>query len=57
MNPRPYYKSIWQELSSEKPLVFVAGPRQSGKTTLSKIIAEDYINNLYFNCVESPGRC
>lgn len=30
-------------------MVFLAGPRQSGKTTLSKIIAESFANSLYFN--------
>lgn len=27
----------------------MAGPRQSGKTTLTKIISRDYLNKLYFN--------
>ena len=30
-------------------MVFCVGPRQVGKTTLSKIIAESYTNKLYFN--------
>ena len=40
---------IWQELSREKNMIFLAGPRQVGKTTLSKIISRDFVNNLYFN--------
>jgi len=30
-------------------MVFLAGPRQSGKTTLSKIIAKSFTNSFYFN--------
>lgn len=30
-------------------MVFVAGPRQAGKTTLAKIIADTHVNSLYFN--------
>jgi len=30
-------------------MIFLAGPRQSGKTTLAKLIAEKYSNSLYFN--------
>lgn len=30
-------------------MVFLAGPRQVGKTTLSKIISKSFPNNLYFN--------
>lgn len=43
------YLRIWQELSAEKNMVFLSGPRQAGKTTLSKIIARSFANNLYFN--------
>jgi len=45
---RPYLRT-WQDLVSEKSMVFCAGPRQVGKTTLSKIISESYTNTLYFN--------
>ena len=34
MIPRPIYEAIWRELSAEKAMVFLAGPRQVGKTTL-----------------------
>ncbi|MDP3049212.1 MAG: ATP-binding protein [Thermodesulfovibrionales bacterium] len=43
------YIKIWQELEKNKSMVFLAGPRQSGKTTLSKIIAKSFVNSLYFN--------
>ena len=33
----------------DKSMVFLAGPRQSGKTTLSKIISQAFANSLYFN--------
>lgn len=49
MFKRNYYINIWNELSNEKSLIFLIGPRQSGKTTLSKIIANDFNNNIYFN--------
>ncbi len=46
---RGFYIKIWQELASEKSMIFIAGPRQAGKTTLSKLIARSYTNNYYFN--------
>lgn len=49
MNSRDYYINFWKELSEEKSMVFISGPRQSGKTTLAFIIAESYNNHLYFN--------
>ncbi|MBF0273815.1 MAG: ATP-binding protein [Nitrospinae bacterium] len=49
MNRRKYYRKIWEELSGEKSMVFLAGPRQTGKTTLSKIISHSFTNSLYFN--------
>jgi predicted AAA+ superfamily ATPase len=41
--------NIWRDLSAEKSMVFLAGPRQSGKTTLAHIISESFTNTLYFN--------
>jgi predicted AAA+ superfamily ATPase len=35
MKSRPLYTTIWQELSAEKAMIFLSGPRQSGKTTLA----------------------
>ena len=46
---RQDYIDIWKNLSQEKNMIFLAGPRQSGKTTLAKDILKDYPNNLYFN--------
>jgi len=49
MKQRLYYKTILDELSSTKNMVFLAGPRQSGKKTISKMISKNYANSLYFN--------
>lgn len=49
MLKRPMYSRIWTELSAEKSLVLLSGPRQCGKTTLAKMIAEGISNNLYLN--------
>ncbi len=49
MIKRDIYVSLWKELSSQKQMIFLTGPRQVGKTTLSKEIARNYSNNLYFN--------
>ncbi len=49
MYNRRYYINIWQELAAEKSMIFISGPRQAGKTTLSKLISQSYINNYYFN--------
>jgi predicted AAA+ superfamily ATPase len=49
METRDLYVSMWQDLASEKSMVFLVGPRQVGKTTLSKIISDTFTNTLYFN--------
>jgi predicted AAA+ superfamily ATPase len=49
MKPRTLYRNIWQAFSNEKSMVFAAGPRQSGKTTLAQMISEAHANHLYFN--------
>ncbi|MBN2374736.1 ATP-binding protein [bacterium] len=50
MNEREKYKNCWDELSKDNKMVFISGPRQSGKTTLAKeIIAKDYPNLCYYN--------
>ncbi len=49
MIERDMYVRIWEELSAEKSMVFLSGPRQAGKTTLSKIIARSFANKLYLN--------
>jgi predicted AAA+ superfamily ATPase len=49
MITREPYLKIWQELSRNKNMVFLVGPRQVGKTTLARIILRSFVNNLYFN--------
>lgn len=49
MIPRPMYTDLWEELADGKPMVFMAGPRQVGKTTLAQSIAERFTNRAYFN--------
>lgn len=49
MKQRILYSTIWQELVRDKNMIFLAGPRQAGKTTLSQIIAGSFSNSLYFN--------
>ncbi|PXF59400.1 MAG: hypothetical protein C4B58_03555 [Deltaproteobacteria bacterium] len=46
---RKLYENIWKRLCSYKQMVFIAGPRQAGKTTFTQILAEDFNNSLYFN--------
>ena len=49
MKTRPLYADIWHALSANKPMVFMAGPRQSGKTTLAEMISRQRANRLYIN--------
>jgi len=49
MENRPLYMDAWRELSSDKNLIFLSGPRQSGKTTLAELISHSFNNRLYFN--------
>jgi len=49
MHLRNHYIKIFDHLIKYKSMIFLAGPRQSGKTTLAKLIAEKYSNSLYFN--------
>ena len=49
MIERPSYERMWYELSGDKSMIFLAGPRQAGKTTLSKALSETYVNHLYFS--------
>ena len=46
---RTLYENIWNKLSTHKQMVFIAGPKQAGKTTFTRILAEDFKNSLYFN--------
>lgn len=49
MIKRLIYSTLWEQLSSEKQMVFISGPRQTGKTTLAKEIANSFKNSIYFN--------
>lgn len=49
MKQRPYYQVFWQELQSEKAMIFMSGPRQVGKTTLAKSFAAAQGSSVYFN--------
>ena len=49
MENRSLYLDIWQEVSAGKNMIFLAGPRQAGKTTLAKGISLDFANRVYFN--------
>lgn len=46
---RKQYIGLWEELVKEKSLIFLAGPRQAGKTTLAKHISSSFVNHTYFN--------
>lgn len=50
MEKRNKYLECWQEISASKGMIFLAGPRQSGKTTLAQnIIGRLFANLSYFN--------
>jgi len=49
MIERSFFLSMWAELSAEKAMVFIAGPRQVGKTTLSESISAGFPNRIYAN--------
>ncbi len=49
MKSRELYLDIWRDCASHKAMVFLVGPRQAGKTTLARIIAGDFANQVYFN--------
>lgn len=46
---RQPYLGMWRELAAGKSMVFLAGPRQAGKTTLAKDIAASFADAVYFN--------
>ena len=49
MEQRPLYENLWEELSEQKAMVFFSGPRQSGKTTIARQIAEKKAASVYTN--------
>jgi predicted AAA+ superfamily ATPase len=49
MLDRPLYQNMWRELTREKRMIFLAGARRVGKTTLGELIGESYPNRAYLN--------
>lgn len=49
MESRPIYAHIWEELSADKSMIFLVGPRQAGKTTFAHLVSESFTNHVYFN--------
>lgn len=49
MKQRPIYHAVWDELIENKSMVFLAGPRQAGKTTFAQDLTRQFANSLYFN--------
>lgn len=49
MIKRRSYLQIWEELSAYRQMVFISGPRQSGKTTFAKSVARRFTNHWYVN--------
>ncbi len=49
MIERKFYRSVWQNLSRYKNMIFISGPRQAGKTTFVKRISKGFSNTIYFN--------
>ena len=49
MLDRPLYRNLFKELTKEKRMVFMAGARRVGKTTLGEMIAESFANHEYLS--------
>src|SRR5512134_3333888 len=49
MLDRPLYRYIFNELSKEKRMVFMAGARRVGKTSLAEMIGRSYPNRVYLS--------
>lgn len=56
MKERILYQKIWEKLSSYKNMILLSGPRQSGKTTLAKIISKGFNNQVYYNWDAIPSK-
>lgn len=46
---RDLYINTWNIHSRFKQMIFIAGPRQAGKTTFTQLISQYFSNSLYFN--------
>lgn len=46
---RPLYIGIWRKLAASKAMVFISGPRQSGKTTLARSLEATFSSHLTVN--------
>lgn len=46
---RIYTTAIQSHLNAHRQMAFIAGPRQVGKTTCSKMVAKDYTHSWYIN--------
>lgn len=49
MFERIAYQRMWEELLADKAMIFLAGPRQAGKTTFAKMVAEKFPSREYIN--------
>ena len=49
MLDRTLYRNMWKELTREKRMVFMAGARRVGKTTLGEMIGQSHPNQVYAN--------
>lgn len=56
MKERIIYQKVWGKLSSYKNMVLLSGPRQCGKTTLAKMIARGFSNQIYYNWDDIPSK-
>ncbi len=49
MLKRTAYSKLWEQLSADKSMIMISGPRQAGKTTLARQIEQTKTNSQYFN--------
>ena len=56
MEHRPLYENLWKDLAEQKAMVFLSGPRQTGKTTIARQIAEQNPASVYTNWDIIPDR-
>jgi predicted AAA+ superfamily ATPase len=45
---------VWRDLAAEKPMVFMAGPRQTAKTTLAQMISGEFSKVFHRRCSGVP---